>query len=76
MILLTPEEIDHEVAHISPGQIPDYEKVHDVLVDAGACAQLQKVIKELEALEPFDHDTWNFGVAIRKWLEAAKKEIK
>ena len=28
MTLLTPEEIDYEVAHISPEQVPDYENVH------------------------------------------------
>ena len=39
-----------------------------------ARAQLCKVIEEIKKLEPFDHDTWNFGVAVRKWLERRRRK--
>ena len=72
MTLLMPEEIDYEVAHISPEQVPDYEKVHDVLVAAGARAQLRKVIAEIEALEI----KIGFRLPLYNWTEAAKKELQ
>ena len=75
MTLLTQEEVEYQVIHISTEPVDDWEKVHDILVEAGAAAQLGKVIQEIDKINETERTYVLFRRKVENWLKAAKKEL-
>ena len=70
MMLLTEEEREDVIVTTIDGQHSD--GTHYLVAEDIAKAQLAKIVGDIESILAYPNDSWWL---LRRWLEAAKKEI-